>query len=477
MKKHLPLLFLLLFPAVVFSGSPDWEWAKSMGGINDDQALSLATDASGNVYTTGIFYGTVDFDPGPGIFNLTSAGYYDIFISKLDASGNFVWAKAMGGIGEDAPNAIAVDGSGNVYTAGSFVGTADFDPGVGIFDLTSTGGYTIFISKLDSSGNFVWAKAMDGTNGWATCVALDASGNVYTTGTFQGTVDFDPGAATFNLTSAGISDIFVSKLDSLGNFIWTKQIGGIDDERVTSTSIDPFGNVCISGYFYGTVDFDPGVGIFNLISAGGEDIFISELHSTGNFIWAKRIGGIFNDGGAVLSIDTSGNVYTTGVFNGVIDFDPGTGIYNLTSAGGSDIFISKLDASGNFVWAKRIGGISNDYMGSLVVDRSSNVYLTGEFSGTCDFDPDTGTFNLTANGTLAIFICKLNGSGNFDWAKSINCTGDVYVRSIAVNASDNIFISGSFHCTAIVFGADSLLNADNTGSTEDIFIAKLDTFS
>ena len=100
-------------------------WAKNMGGTNLDSGYAMAIDGGGNVYTTGIFSGTADFDPGAGIHNLTSVGSYDIFISKLDVNGNFVWAKSMGGTGYDLGGAIAVDVSGNLYITGSFSGTAD----------------------------------------------------------------------------------------------------------------------------------------------------------------------------------------------------------------------------------------------------------------------------------------------------------------------------------------------------------------
>ena len=171
----------------------------------------MTVDASGNVYTTGFFSGTVDFDPGAGTFDLTSVGNNDVFIQKLDAVGDFIWAKAFGSVHLDNGYSIAVDTSGNVYATGYFQGTIDFDPGAGTFNLASAGNYDLFIQKLDASGNFVWAKAFGSTfddRGYS--MTLDASGNVYTTGYFSGTVDFDPGAATFNLS--GSFDVFMHKI-------------------------------------------------------------------------------------------------------------------------------------------------------------------------------------------------------------------------------------------------------------------------
>ena len=280
--KKITLLLFIITSSVSFAQGTKLEWAKSMGGTSgtsSESAYSIAIDASGNVYTTGHFEGTVDFDPGAGVSNLTSAaGYQDIFISKLDANGNFVWAKRMGGTSYDIAYSIAIDAAGNVYTTGHFFETADFDPGAGVSNLTSAGSWDIFISKLDANGNFVWAKRMGGTSpDEANSIAIDASGNAYTTGFFNETVDFDPGAGVSNLTSAGEADIFISKLDANGNFVWAKRMGGTSVDKATSIAIDAAGNVYTTGYFYGTVDFDPGAGVSNLTSAGQVDIFISKL--------------------------------------------------------------------------------------------------------------------------------------------------------------------------------------------------------
>src|SRR5215212_6451352 len=124
--------------------SPTFVWAKGIGANGYDEGSSVIVDTSGNVYTAGYFGGTVDFDPGPAIFNLTSAGLSDIFISKFDAAGNFVWAKSMGGTSDDIATTITIDVSGNIYTSGYFWGTSDFDPGVTTFNLTSGGNEDIF---------------------------------------------------------------------------------------------------------------------------------------------------------------------------------------------------------------------------------------------------------------------------------------------------------------------------------------------
>jgi hypothetical protein len=404
---------VLLVPAEGAFADGDLVWARAMGGLENHWGEGIAVGNAGSVYTTGGFQGTVDFDPGPGTYNLTSAGGFDIVVSKLDSSGDFVWAKRMGGTPGEVGYGIAVDSAGNVYTTGGFNGTADFDPGPGTHNLTSEGGADIVVSKLDSSGDFVWAKSMGGTAGdRGFGIAVDSADNVYTVGVFGGTADFDPGPGTYNLTSEGRADIFVSKLDSSGNFVWAKGMGGTDGDRARNIVVDSSGNVYTTGQFEGTADFDPGTATYNLTSAGDREMFVSKLDSSGNFVWAKSTGGSGVDYRAMgrdIAVDSAGNNYTVGVFGGTADFDPGPGTYYLTSAGGFDIFVLKLDSGGNFVWAYSMTGPGSKQGNSIGVDSGGNVYTTGQFRDTVDFDPGPGTYYLTSAGQNDLFVLKLSG--------------------------------------------------------------------
>ncbi len=436
--KKLFTSFFILVSSFVFSQAPTFQWAKQIGGTSSDAGSSIVADGSGNVYTTGSFQGTVDFDPGAGVFNLTShAGSSDIFISKLDATGNFIWAKNLGGNSSDYGRSIAIDASGNVYTTGGFQATADFDPGVGTYSLSAIGPADVFISKLDASGNFVWAKSIAADGGLSSSIAIDALGNVLTTGSFQGTVDFDPGLGVFNMTVAGTSfydDVFINKLNASGTFVWAKRMGGTNYDNCYSISLDGTGNVYTTGYFSGTSDFDPGIGIFNLTSSSSSyDAFVSKLDSSGSFKWAKNMGGTGTVYPRSIVVDASGNVFTTGFFNGTDDFDPGSGIYNLSVTGNSfdlDVYFSKLDAFGTFVWAKSIGSVNSDYAYSISVDAVGNLYTSGAFAGTIDFDPGVGVYNLTSNGFYDIFVNKLDNSGLFMWAKNMGGTTSEYGFSV-----------------------------------------------
>jgi hypothetical protein len=473
MKKIILLSAIVLFHAGINAQS--CFFARQLGGTSNDYVQSMAIDSSENIYLAGYFSGTADFDPGAGTYNLTSVGGEDIFVCKLDPSGNFVWAKQMGGTGNDECYSIAVDGNGNVFTTGIFRNTADFDPSASTYNFTSAGLADIFISKLDASGNFVWAKQIGGTSmDDGNSIALDGSGNVYTTGDFIGTVDFDPGVGVFNQTSTTGGYIYVSKLDSAGNFVWAKQMGGTSVDAGRCITVDGSGNVYTGGYFSGTADFDPSVGTFTLTSAGGYDIFISKLNSSGNFVWAKQMGGTGFDYVWDIAVDGSGNVYSSGNFQSTTaDFDPGAGTYNLTSFGSADAFVSKLNSSGNFVWAKQMGGTGTDGSFSIALDGSSNVYTAGYFSGTADFDPGAGTYNMTPTSSTNIYTSKLTSAGNFVWAKQMWGSGGGQNRQlIAVDANLNIYTAGGFFGTGDFDPGAGIYNLTSYGVT-DAFVSKL----
>lgn len=243
-----------------------------------------------------------------------------MWAGAVDDDLGFGYAGSMGGVSTDLGQSIAVDVLGNLYVAGRFSFTADFDPGVGTVNLTSAGGFDLYVYKLDPGRNLLWARAMGGPGiDVGMGIAVDDSGNVYTTGCFTGTADFDPGPGTANLTSAGgefDADVFVSKLDSSGNFVWAKRLGGVNSDWAEGITLDGSGNIYSTGSFFTTGDFDPGPGTFTLTNGGGDDIYVSKLDSDGNFVWAVAMGGPGSDVGADIVVDALGGVYTTGFFTG-----------------------------------------------------------------------------------------------------------------------------------------------------------------
>ncbi|MEP1906348.1 MAG: SBBP repeat-containing protein, partial [Nitratireductor sp.] len=446
-----------------------------IGGTSTDRGVSVSVDSSGNSYVTGTFRDTVDFDPGAGTTNLTGAGNDDTFIAKYNSDGTLAWAKSAGGTGSDYGRSIAVDSSGNSYVTGNFSGTADFDPGAGTTNLTSAGSDDAFIAKYNSDGTLAWAKNVGGTDfdiGYS--IEVDSSGNSYVTGTFQGTADFDPGAGTTNLTSAGDSDVFIAKYDSDGALVWAKSVGETNTDRGNSISVDSSGNSYVTGEFRNTVDFDPGAGTTNLTSAGNRDVLIAKYDSDGALVWAKNVGGTSSDTSYSIEVDSSGNSYVTGNFSGTADFDPGAGTANLTSAGSSDVFIAKYDSDGALAWAKNVSGTSGDEGYSISVDSSGNSYVTGFFQGTADFDPGAGTTDLTSAGGSDVFIAKYNSDGALVWAKNVGGTSYDQGQSISVDSSGNSYVTGYFQGTADFDPGAGTANLTSAGGS-DGFIAKYDS--
>lgn len=489
--------YLILFSIFCFicSGpdlsaqSFDFAWAKRIGGNGPDEANSITTDAAGNLVIAGRFSGTVDFDPGTGVQQLTSFGGLDIFIVKLDPAGNFQWVKQMGGAGDDVANAIFIDPNGIIYTTGYFTNTADFDPGPAVFNVVANGS-NVFVSKLTADGNFIWTKGMGGntSNGIADTglsIGVDPNGNVFTAGHFWTVnADFDPGAGSFLLSSAGNIDLFISKLDPNGNFLWAIRIGSIAGEEVKSLKVDQGGNVITTG-LVGTpvVDFDPGPGVFNLTSLSA---FILKLDPNGNFVWAKQFLAMpdpFGPGtwGYGIELDASANIHLTGYFQGQVDFDPGSGTFLLQSVTDGfryypEAFIAKLDPAGNFIWAKQMARSTASFnygLGTAIdVDANGYVYTVGIFYETTDFDPGPGTYNLTATGFNDAFLSVLDASGNFVSARKI-VGGNNADWSASVNAAipGTVYICGNFRATADIDPCNSVLNIASLGQ-EDAFILK-----
>ncbi|MBK7311935.1 MAG: SBBP repeat-containing protein [Sphingobacteriaceae bacterium] len=446
-----------LIVSVIFSGithGQNFLWAKSMGGVNDDFGYSITVDVNGNIFTTGRFEATADFDPGPGTFTLSSGGGADVFVSKLDPNGNFLWAKSFGSpIGDDEGRCIVTDLSGNCYLTGLFCWTVDFDPSPNTFTLASAGVFDAFVVKLDANGGFVWANKIGGKQ-WdnGNSIVLDSFGNSYSTGYFRDTVDFDPGINTFTLCSGSNgSHAFINKLDVNGNFVWVKQIGGSTNSSAEgiSMALDVSGNIYTTGDFSGTVDFDPSPNTFTLMA--GYSTFASKLDLNGNFIWAKQF---TSYGASSIRTESIGNVYIT------------------RSSG--DMVIYKLDSNGNTVWTKTIGGPDMEKVRSSVVDNLGNIYIIGDFNGTVDFDPGPNTYTLTTIGSFDIFIIKLDGNGNLIGVIQLGGPWQDFGYGIACDGAGDICSTGFFSETADFDPSSGVFNLTSSPSGwHDVFVHKM----
>lgn len=426
------LIFTLNAQIVAFS------WAVEVDGQSDQRSYGVATDTSRNIYYTGEFTDSTDFDPGAGTYYATTPIGNRGYISKLDPDGNFLWAKILEGTGGSSGYTVQVDDSANVYVAGYFANTVDFDPGPGVYNLTGNGGSDIFVLKLDSNGDFVWAIGIGGTDSdQANKLCLDGN-NIYVTGSFRNTADFNPGPGVANLTAAGTLDVFVLKLDIAGNYVWAQRIGGTQGETGYSIQTDGLGNVYTVGQFSGTCDFDPsGSGSYTMVAIGSTDGFITKLDASGNFVWVVRIGNTGSETCHGIAFDGPGIFYVTGSFTATTDFNPDNLVTAyLTPSGPGDSYICKLDSSGSYIWATQQGFANMDAGNEIALDAGGNIYVTGIFQV-------GNTFN-------DIFLRKSDSTGTVLWTGYTSGTGSVPVgmsNAMSVDTWGNIVLVGYFNDT------------------------------
>jgi hypothetical protein len=298
---------------------------------------------------------------------------------------------------------------------------------------------------------FAWVKQLTypgfGSVTGISNVTTDAAGNAYIIGSFQGTVDINPGAATLNITAAGSSDIFIEKLSSTGAFLWVKTIGGTGLDSPSYIQLDSLGNIFITGSFQNTVDFNPGTSTVNLTSAGGGDIFLLKLDNAGNYIFAKRFGGTSNDYGSILNTDLNGNIYLSGTFSSPsINFSGHT----ISFLGNFDSYLVKLDPLGTATWALAYYAQTFD----MALDDSANIYLTGNFyDQNIDFDPGVGTYYMSVTGGISdhdFFLLKLNTNGDFVWVKKDGSSiYDDKGTGIGIDSQGNIITSMDYSTNAV----------------------------
>jgi hypothetical protein len=387
------------------------------------------------------------------------------------------WVKSIGGSFGDNPYHIKKDNEGNFIISGRFSGSVDFDPNEAEYWLSSNQSDDYFILKIDSHGNFLWAKSLvhEGTLLTYHGLDVDHDGYIYIAGVFSGTLDCDPGADTFEIVSGVSADMFVTKLDSDGNFIWAKSIGGDSQLNEGNVEVDLFGNVFICGEFGGVIDFDPNDGVFEATSTPFGDAFVLKLDSMGNFNWAYHFGDDIV--GLIIAeamvTDPSGNVFVTGRYTGDPDFDPSDETLIFPDSYGDDIFYVKLSPDGDLLWAKRLGSPSSDRSLKILIDDQNNIYSHGKAPGNgdlVDFDPGEDTYYLnSADGEY--FILKLDENGNFIWARN----SPAVVADFDLNDNEEIYMTGWFEDTVDMNTADSTNPQILTSNgSNDGFIQKLD---
>lgn len=355
---------------------------------------------------------------------LANAGKSDVFVAKIDREAHVAWAVALGGAGMDEGQGIAVTPAGDAYVTGTFSGTVDFDPGPGRTELTSVGGSDAFLLRLSPKGELVWARRLGGK--------LDDTGSrvalgkdaVWMAGTFEGTME--------NLDSAGKSDAFVAKLDFDGKTLWTRRIGGPKDDKGRGVAPGRNGEVWVAGTFKETPSIGPDGGGLDIQSAGHDDVFLLRLDPTGRLLWSGRIGGVQDEVCEGLAATVAGGAAVIGEFATTADIDPGPGVLSVASHGATDVFLSRVDGNGRLVWGRGFGETGPDSGTAVTGDRYGSVYAVGHL------DRIRG-----AGGSMA-WVAEYSDSGERAWSVGLQATGGLQGSAIALNPQGMTIVAGSF---------------------------------
>ncbi|MEO0311264.1 MAG: hypothetical protein RIQ89_921, partial [Bacteroidota bacterium] len=385
------------------------KWIKQAGGSDGDAGSALSMDGQGNLYMTGEYETKCYFFPND---SLTVQGANDAFLVKYSNNGNLKWVRRMGGNGDDRGRGIATDANGNSYFTGSFSNTANFQN----ISFSATGAIDGWFAKYDSSGNVVWAKKFgSSSDDRGRNILLDNTGSFFMTGTFRNNCNL----AGTNLNASGRQNSFIAKFDTSGQLNWVRTAWYKDTTRMAGIAQDGSGNIYVTGYFMDTSFFSGS----RIVSYGSSDVFLAKYDSTGNLLWVKREGGIYEDIGTGLAFDkNNGILYATGQF----DFQANFSGTIVNSNGNREFYVAAYDTAGNLLWIKTGGSTTRDAGNYCAVNSQGNVYATG-------FTTDTANFGgITTQGyPLAdFFVTKLtpglatqpvNGTSNLSSALN-NCS-------------------------------------------------------
>ncbi len=436
-------------------------WSKDFGTTGQDELMAVASDGSGNVVIAGWFRNFIDFGGGA----LSDSGQGDLFVAKLDSSGNHLWSMKTGGSAFDGAWGLALDGSGDVYVTGIFESaTIAFPNGP---TLTNTGNADVFVAKLSGAdGSHVWSKSASG-GGYDRAEGIAVSGNNVVVGGFFESGTFNLGAA---LSNAGQGDIFVTQLaTSNGAHDFSKSFGGTSHDQVWEVDVDAAGDIYITGTFNSSA---LAFGATILATAGDFDVVAAQLSGAdGTSKWAKSYGGTGLDQGFGIATDGSGAVALTGHFaSSSVTF--GAAPDTLSNSGGEDAYVAVLQTSdGSHQWSVNASGAGNDRGEAVGYDSTGSLYVAGHFAGASLNLGSTGDALSNSVGGTQVFVARLTGAGGHVWSRSAAASSASTNKAMALSADGGVYAGGLFSSSSINFGGPGDLL--NMSGVSDVFLAKL----
>lgn len=425
-----------------------FSYVRHINGLSPGlhEGLSTVVDSKGNVYVAGTMDGRLDLDPGPDtVFTESVNNTQDMVIVKFTSSGEYIKGFRIGGDSLDAFKSICVDKDDNLYIAGFYSNTVDFDPSQNTFELTSNGNTDGFVMKMDSAMNFIWVKKIASKKA-DRCNFIAMSGNdILVTGFFSDSFSQIVNGQKRNFFTNGQLDLLIVKFTDSGNVKWLKTFGsaGYEDGMVIKSNSKK--DVVVGVNFGGVMDADPGTGYYAIGHRGSSDIGLVCLDSNGNFNWANSIGTSNSDYLESLDLDKNNNIYFSGNFIAGIDLDPGSNTYNVSSdAGSRDVLMVKLNSSGVFQWGFRIGGSAWEISSAIAVDTNNYVYICGLFGDSVNFDKGNPTLKIGNRGLRDVYICKYDQNSNFVWVKSYGGPSLDRVHGMVIAKDFSIYTTGEF---------------------------------
>ena len=434
-----PILLTLLFFAFSTTLNAQGNWLRSAGDNLGEETKDAVFDSNGDLVMTGFFNGTFN----TGVSTLTSSGNTDIFVMKTNDAGDPVWAVKAGGTGVDKANAIARDNAGNTYITGYFQGSATFGP----FTVAATG-WDVFVAKINSSGTFVWVTTFGGVYGdIGHGIAVDNSGNVFVTGEYKGTVTFGPDVLTsMNNSVSGTPtyDVFITKLNSTGGFVWTRDGNADEDDRGLDVTTDAAGSVYVTGQFSETITFQ-NVHASTLLNAG----FIVSFNAAGNELWFDQVWG-----GQILIADIKwggNNIYLTGDYQNTLLVEDITGIQSFSSGGNYNIFTARFTETGDLEWLSSNYSENELHATQLTLDNNNSPYVTGDFKCTfTEMNDFYGASTFLSVGYEDVHFLKYNTTGTFQWARQVAGNQADFCEAITIKTVDKPVLAGYFEGTFYV---------------------------